>query len=62
MTRIRLLPTLALLAALAAGAVGCSGTASNADPRPVNVKEDPRLKRSGAESSGSENSAGQLGK
>jgi hypothetical protein len=46
-------------ALLAAGAsAGCSDPAKTADPKPVNVKEDPRLKR---EVSGSENKvAGQI--
>jgi hypothetical protein len=49
----------AVAALLAAGAsAGCSDGAKTADPKPVNVKEDPRLKR---EVSGSENKvAGQL--
>jgi len=48
-----------LAALLAAGAsAGCSDSAKNADPKPVNVKEDPRLKRT---ISGSDNkAAGQL--
>lgn len=46
----------ALAALFAAGApAGCSESAKTADPKPVNVKEDPRLKR---EVPGSENKIG----
>ena len=38
-----------------AGSAGCSDSAKNADPKPVNVKDDPRIKRS---ISGAENNPG----
>jgi hypothetical protein len=45
---------LAVVAACLAVPAGCSDSAKNADPKPVNVKEDPRIKRT---VSGNENKA-----
>lgn len=48
----------ALAALLAAGAsAGCSDSAKTADPKPVNVKDDPRIKR---DVPGGNNAAGRL--
>ena len=43
------------LAIVLPGSAGCSDSAKNADPKPVNVKDDPRIKRS---ISGAENNPG----
>jgi hypothetical protein len=46
------------LAIVLAGSLGCSDSAKTADPKPVNVKDDPRIKRT--ISGGENNPGGQL--
>jgi hypothetical protein len=51
----------AALALAVVFAAGCTDGAKPADPKPVNVKEDPRLKRAGDGPPGGQSStAGQL--
>ena len=61
MTKLRKIQAIGLAVAVAAaGAAGCGSEDTHSDPKPVNVKNDPRLKRmtQGASGGANQNATG----